>query len=228
MRRVLGVGAVALFLASFGGPARAEEPHLSFLYSLPPDGSWVEFELDGVTLVSRAYGTMRMSSVGQKAIKGEPHRWIELKFDVTQEGKRNNKSKELTYVKLLVAAKAVKEGRALKGQIAEAYVKSGKDGVPSRIDQLATLGIREAPAKLRLVQEKEEISTKLGDFAARRLAFGMNDGDRPSEGADFWLSTDVPFGIVKAEVRSFGIFKFAAIRKGKDAKSELDVSKAKD
>jgi hypothetical protein len=207
----------------------AGEPHVSFLYSLPADGVWIEFEIDGVTLVSKTAGTLRMSSVGKKTIKDASHRWIELKLDVVTETKR--KQRELLFTKLLVAEKAVEEGRSLEGQIVEAYIKEGQDGPVKRlaledIHKLARLGATASDSRLELVKDKEPIATKLGEFKTRHLVLKSKMDDLVNGAADVWLSPEVPFGCLKAEIRTIGLFKFAVTKKGKDAKSEVDESKA--
>ena len=62
----------------------------SLLYSLPEDGTWVEYEVKGTTPSKQALaGFLRVASVGTKEVNKVKHRWIEVKIDTKKGAQRN-------------------------------------------------------------------------------------------------------------------------------------------
>lgn len=211
-----------------------KSPKPAYLYHLPADGTWVEFDvkfgIEGKGMEEGSSGTLRISSVGKQQIKHEPYRWIEIKL-VYKNGDEIN-----TYwvKKVLVAEKAVSEG-VFEGLVAEGYEKQGLDGRLKRLSRserdaclydTITVG-NYLPYKL--IKDQEAIVTKLGRFTAKHMMV-----DWSQQTYEVWLTNEIPFGWAKAltvhpvpfdKDNSRFIIGFEVSQTGKDAKSELKEAK---
>src|SRR5262245_42820202 len=100
-------------------PVRADDPAPAPapLYSLPADGTWVEYDWQGLGADgAKQSGTLRISSVGAVDVKGQLHRWVECQL-VTRVG-----DKLVTKVrKLLIAEKGFEKGGSLRDAVAAVY-----------------------------------------------------------------------------------------------------------
>jgi hypothetical protein len=197
------------------------------VYSLPPDGTWVEYDWvhsppDG----PETKGTLRISSVGRKEVGREGCRWVELRLTTGEGGDRR-----IRYRKLLLSEAAIKNGRSLSDATRECFDRSGDEvrGVTgkARLDFLG-MAVRDAP--LRVLSPSEEVPSKLGRYQARHLA---TDGSGPGRDYHGWLTAKVPFGWVRFEVRGPGdqgreriLFRAVAVRTGEGAVTQVDQSKA--
>ncbi|HEX5269021.1 MAG TPA: hypothetical protein VFW33_00975 [Gemmataceae bacterium] len=202
------------------------------LYSLPADGSWVEYEWKLVEpgKPDRA-GLLRISLVGGKEVDGVAHCWVELAKE-SRDGDRVDRQVR----KLLIKRKALEEGLPLEGNVAAGYRKAGRDGAVERLagrglTDLLGMGFEGSGAVPREVRAAEKVETKLGDYSARHVAARVDAPRRLSY--DGWLTGEVPFGWAKIEVREWVGEKVrrtcvvTAKTSGRDARSELDESKAK-
>jgi hypothetical protein len=222
-------------LALAGCPDRsAAQAGPAPLYALPADGTWVAYDWtftgpDG----HRQVGTLRISSVGQVDIKGVKHRWVEIR----KEAGRGEQARR-QWRKFLVAEKAGAGGRTVPGDVARCYGQDRAGGPvlslsPARVDDLVGLGFQGPGANLKEVGDKEKVEVKLGKFTARRVEARGKLGERDLEYRG-WLTGDAAFGWAKFEIReradgapSRVVFTVAAAAAGKEAKSEIDESKAR-
>jgi hypothetical protein len=226
MRR-LSLIALALAALPAAAPCRAQTQPAP-LYSLPADGTWVEYDWvhsppDG----PETKGTLRISSVGRKEVGREECRWVELRL-TTGEGD----DRRVRYRKLLVSEGAVKDGRPLEEAVRECFDRSRDRVRPvigkARID---FLGMAVPHGPLRKLSGPDEVASKLGRYQARHVATEALEPGRSYHG---WLSDKVPFGWVRFEVRAEdgrgggrGLFRAEAAGTGDGAVAEVDVSQAK-
>jgi hypothetical protein len=222
---------VLLVLAACSGWSRAQSRPAPF-YSLPADGTWVEYEWkQGTPENKEERGTLRISSVGAKEVKGARCRWVEIKVEI-----RAGEETKWQRRKLLVAEKAFADGKPLADCLLECFHQDdGNRAVVrlsgKRLDEFLGLGLGGA-ATLREVQAKEEVASKLGKYAARHVSATGKAGEVTRE-YHAWVTKEVPFGIARVEVRAKGgsgperAFTAVATQNGRDAKSEVDESAAK-
>ena len=212
-----------------GSPApSAAQSWAAPLYALPEDGTWVEFDWKASPEKAKPpSGVLRISSVGRKEVKGEPHRWVEIKLE-TKEGDRASRRVR----KILVAEKAFARGKPLPECVTEAYEQ--RDGnlperLPApRVHDFLTMSLGKQDVVLKEVKAKAETESGLGKFSTRHVSAV---GRREYLG---WLTPEVPFGWAKFEIRERPeqgpvrvIFSAAAARTGTGAKKEVDESKAR-
>lgn len=203
-------------------------------YSLPADGTWVEYDWRHTGAKDQQLtGMLRISSVGVKQIEGAPHRWIEIKLETAQTGKHKRELR-----KLLVAENAMRAGRPLIESVVACY---DKDNATAKVTLLAgkrthdflSLGVRGETATLHEEQGKAELQTKLGKFLARQVSAQGNLENRTLQYRG-WLTDQAPFGWAKFEIKELSdraaprlVFTATVAKRGQDAKSELDETQAK-
>jgi hypothetical protein len=230
-RRTLLIAAAVLVLPP---PTRAAEPtRAAPLYSLPEDGAWVEYDWtatgpDGKELK----GSLRISSVGGKAVGDKACRWVEIRKDYML-----GKEKKREYRKLLVAEKAFRDEPTLRDHVKTVIDQDGS-GPPAvlsarRTREFLALGLEGADAVLTVVQDREKVDTPLGKYDTRHVSARDKTGERALE-YHGWLTADVAFGCARLEMRETRgagptkiTFTAVAARSGKGAKAEVDESKAR-
>ena len=216
-----------LVLALVGTPAFGQtKPAL--LYSLPPDGTWVEFEMTRPGgEAGHETARLRLGSVGKEVVNGAPHRWIEIRRETATEGKPMT-----VLAKILIAESAFGDSTLKKESVAKAFEQKSSQMMrrlsPEQADDLITFGFRGDSYRLIAVNDKEELTTPLGKFSCKQMKSSSAMKGLPLE-MNVWLTRDVPFGWARAEVGVPGAPKVVvvAVKTGKDAKSELDETKAK-
>ncbi len=225
---------LSLVLAALVGGAdrAAAQTQLAPLYSLPKDGTWVEYDWKLMGLDKKEQtGVLRISSVGTRDIMGVPHRWVEIKL----ESRQGEKTRRLR--KLLVAEDVFAKGQSLSGSVVLGFDQgSAGDAVArlsvKRLSDFFGMGISGPNTDLKESQDKEEVKTALGKFVARHVSAG-GDGAGRAFAYHGWLTQDVPFGWVKFEIHERPgdatriVFTAIAARRGQGAQSELDESKIK-
>ena len=215
------------------GLAPAGQPSASPLYSLPPDGTWVEYTWtargpDG----QEQSGTLRISSVGRTERQGAPHRWVEFKLEAKAGERTQTKLR-----KLLIPESAFAGGRSPLGAAVEAYAQNRPGGpvtrlTPAQVNDFLGLGIGPSGVPIRSVGEHEEVETELGRFITRRVTAVGPAGERTLE-YHGWLTARVPFGWAKFAIlersgpQTHTLFTATARRTGSGARSELDHSQAR-
>jgi hypothetical protein len=220
-----------LVLAAPGRPA--EPKHAAPLYSLPADGTWVEFEWTATRPSGPdLHGTLRLSAVGGKVISGTAYRWVEIR----QEYPADVGTKQ-QYRKLLIDAKAFVASATLRDHVRTVI---GQDGPaapfllsPTRAEDFLDLGLGLAEAALTEVRAGEKVRTPLGEHTARQVTAGGASRGHTWEYRG-WLTADVPFGCARFEVRKGEgdgplrtVFTATAARAGRGATAEVDESRAR-
>src|SRR5262245_17608913 len=128
-------------------PGVGAQTRPSLLYSLPKDGTWVEYEVKGATPTKQALsGFLRVASVGGKEVNKVKCRWIEVKID-TKKGVQRN----IEIFKILIAEKALDAGPAWAGNVLEVHQKKNADAPvklqPRQGEEFLTLGCTGDEAK---------------------------------------------------------------------------------
>jgi hypothetical protein len=217
-----------LLLAALLAPACRAQTEPAPVYSLPPDGTWVEYDwVYSPPGAPEAKGILRISSIGGKEVGRERCRWVEFRL-TTGEGD----SRRVRYRKLLVSEGALRDGRPLEEAAHECFDRSGDRVRPvtgkARLD---FLGMAVTDGALRERPGSEEVTTKLARYQARHLATGVSGSGLCYHG---WLSGKIPFGWVRFEVRAGDgrggerrLFRAEAAGTGDGAVPEVDVSQAK-
>lgn len=218
-----------LLLAALLAPASCRaQTQPAPVYSLPPDGTWVEYHwVHSPPGGPETKGTLRISSVGRTEVGREGCRWIELRLTTDEGGDRRAR-----YRKLLVSEGAVKDGRPPEEAVRECFDRSGDRVRPvTGKARLEFLGMAVGESPLRRRPGPEEVNSELGRYQARHLA---TEASKPGRCYHGWLTDKVPFGWVRFEVRAKDgrggerrLFRAAAARTGDGAVSEVDVSRAR-
>ncbi len=211
----------------------AEPTRPAALYALPADGAWVEYDWTATTPDCREHkGTLRLSSVGSKTVDGTACRWVELR----KEYKQGEETKR-EYRKVLIDEKAFAAAPTLRDHV-RTVIGRDDDAAPQvlaadRARSFLNMGFEDSGAALKEVRAGERVSTPLGDYKARHVTARERSGERTRE-YDAWLTTDVPFGCARFEVREAKgdgplkvVFTATAARSGKGAKAEVDEAKAR-
>jgi hypothetical protein len=230
---------LALLLASLlGCPSQLPaQTRAAPLYSLPPDGTWVEYDWEttrpGAGGLGQA-GTLRLSSVGSTKVQGIAHRWVEITKEI-----RNGKGGgvERRSRKLLVDEQALANGRPFSQALVSAYDLES-DGRVTRISRerlrvFTGLGIQGPQEELREISTGEEVRTALGVFRTRHVTARGSTAGHSLE-YHGWLSTDLPFGWARIEIREPAdegpprlVFRASASRMGQSARNEVDESQSR-
>lgn len=232
---------IVLVSAMAGLTVQSAEPQpparVAPIYSIPKDGTWIEYDFQYLDIRNKEHkGKMRTSSVGQKRSKeGVLCRWIEIKME--------GNTFDTRWGKLLISENVFTQGQTLEDSVAEAYHQEGVEGrllnmSGSQISDYFTMGIR---GELRVVKQ-EDIETKLGKFASKRVLASGKGKQRPNRAREdvdpvqrdleyrAWLTSDIPFGVARFEV--WGrvgdepvrlLFQAEATKIGSGAKSEINV-----
>lgn len=223
-----------LAVAVSWGPATASaQTKPAPVYSLPADGTWVDYEWALVTTANKNLaGQLRISSVGQKQVQGVPHRWVEIKLTYTMDNQQI-----IRWRKVLVAETALQKGQALPEAVVEGYKQNGPAGAVlllprPQLGDLLGLGFTNPDAAFQDVNAEELVQCKLGKFVSRHVhAVGKDEVDGRTLAYHGWLTKDVPFGWARFEIReltggaSKTIFTATAVKAGQNAKSEVDETK---
>jgi hypothetical protein len=211
----------------------AAEARCAPLYSLPADGTWVEYTWQATLSDGREQtGTLRLSSVGSRQLQGIQHRCVEIKKVTRQEG-----GTTVQLRKLLVAEKAFAESRSLQGNVVEVFAQDDIEGpvtrlTTSRLEEFISLGIEGPGGILKKVGDEEELATRLGKFLVQHVSAQGKRGERILE-YHGWLAGKVPFGCAKFEIREKSgkrpdiVFSAVGARSGADARSEVMETRAK-
>lgn len=184
------------------------------IYSLPEDGTWVNYDILYVDPKGRPTdGVMQVSSVGRPSVRGERCRWIEVSINAVGMVQRTGS--------FLIQEDAYLKRGSLENSVIEAYHREGPQGSVRRLEgrELAeyfTMGIR---GDLKQVSSSQDFVTGLGTVSTRNYsthgfrrlgspANGSTDGgstideQEREEPLEYrcWLSDEVPFGIARFEV----------------------------
>jgi hypothetical protein len=200
---------------------------------MPADGAWVEYAwthvLPGNT---EEHGILRFSSVGRKEVKGAACRWIEIKVQVRRGDKTLGQIR-----KLLVPEEAFRKGLPLDDIVVECFHREVSANVvtrlsPKRLREFLWMGFPAREGSLRMIRDKENVTSKLGTFLTRHVATDQKSRER-TRVCHTWLTDDVPFGWAKLEIRepldnnpARVVFTATATRKGRGATSEVDEGTA--
>lgn len=243
MLRYLSAACVCFALISLAIADDAAEVRVKVapIYSLPPDGTWVEYEIAYVDRKGRSTGgLMRISSVGRPQESGRVCRWIEVSIEAESMVQRIGK--------FLIREDAYLSRGSLEDSVIEAYHQEGPKGTIVRLEgrkltDYFTMGIR---GDLKEVAASEKVNLPMGAFDARRLSTHGHGIQIPAGGRDSsaapgeeeeehpleyrcWLTKEIPFGIARFEVwakpRSTDptqiVFSAAALRQGANAECRL-------
>jgi len=223
---------IFVLLVAIGNPSRtAAQSEPAPIYALPADGTWVEYTWQATDRYhEERTGLLRISSVGRKEVKDAACRWIEIRLEARDGDKMTRRLR-----KFLVAPRAFTRGQSFEDHVLEGFAQSTpKDGVirlpTKRLYDFLNLGLN--AQTLTEVQKQAEVKTPLGSFRTRHVSAAGSRGPRTLT-YDAWLTDDMPFGWCQIEVheqRGAGpallVFRATASRNGRDAKSELDETKA--
>src|SRR5262249_45656974 len=157
MVRSLSFLSLTVLLGS-AGPSLAQTK-VAPLYSLPADGVWVEFDFKYRDRLNKEIqGTMRISSTGRVRIGDIDHRWVEIKM--------SESNIETRYGKMLLVEEALRKGQPLEDNVVEAFHQEGTNGALLRYSgrQLAEHFSMGVSGHLRVIKDREEITTGLGTF----------------------------------------------------------------
>ena len=202
-------------------------------YSLPEDGSWVEYDWTFTDAQGKVHGgLLRISCVGKERFDGKICRWVELK-----RGGREGTATPTKIRKLLVAeaGREVPAGPDRPPDVVLGFSRDESDGPITRLGarrlvEVAHLGFEAEQSGLREEAKEEKIQTPLGEFVARHVSMAGRTGQRRLE-YHGWLTANVPFGWAKMEIRepsSRGparvLYSVTAGRRGTGARSELAVA----
>jgi hypothetical protein len=226
---VLALALCVLFPTS----SRSAEPtRAAPIYSLPEDGSWVEYDWTGVGADGKEMkGLLRISSVGSKTSGGVESRWVEVRKEYSQGDKMRRE-----YRKFLVPVKPFAADPTLRNHVTAVI---GQDDStlpfglsPSGRQTFLELGLTGKDAALKAVSTREEVEVPLGKYLARHVRARGKAGDRELE-YQGWLTGDVPFGCARFEVfegpagKGLRIFAAAATRSGRGTNPEVDETRAR-
>ena len=232
MARLMSPALALCILFPIPSPS-AEPTRVAPIYSLPEDGSWVEYDWTGVGPDEKEIkGRLRVSSVGSKTSGGVESRWVEVRKEYAQGGETKRE-----YRKFLVAAKAFAAAPTLRDHVGTVI---GQDGSAApllfsaaRARDFLNMGFDAPDAALKEVRARARLTTPLGKYEARQVTARSKSGERVRE-YEGWLTADVPFGCARFEVREGQgdgrlrtIFTATAARSGKGAKAEVDETKAR-
>lgn len=206
----------------------AEPTRAAPIYSLPDDGSWVEYDWtaagpDGKDIK----GLLRISCVGTKTSDGVKSRWVEVR----KEYRRGDKTRR-EYRKFLVPVKAFADAPTLRRHVTS-VIGQDDDKAPFGLKPegrraFLELGLTEDDAALKEVRAREMVEVPLGKYEARHVRARGKAGERVLE-YQGWLSVDVPFGCARYEILETSgdgpakrIFTATAARTGRGARPEVD------
>jgi hypothetical protein len=205
------------------------------IQSLPPDGSWVEFEAlgegrDAAGVVKTSFtARLTLRSVGRETVDDRPCRWIEI-----ETGARKGDQSEI--IKLLIPERAFVAGENPRAHVLKA---KKKDANGERELDLKAAGAREietldelfhAPLSRFKKPEPVELKTPAGTFECT-LAERWETSDTGEFRTRTWRSDAIPFGVAayhynKARTRngapqmSRGM-ELKAVKFGNDARSAI-------
>jgi hypothetical protein len=128
------------------------------VYQLPPDGSWVRYDVkmdaaiqaDGKQPANKMTldGSLRLSSVGRREVDGKPCRWIEIAFELGPAGADK------------------KASRVLKILVPEANLKRGDDPFAHLLEMYYSQGDSLREIKMEKIEPSEKIAG--ADYARRQ------------------------------------------------------------
>ncbi|MER3415946.1 MAG: hypothetical protein C4297_07010 [Gemmataceae bacterium] len=199
------------------------------VYAMPAPGNWAEYQFREQFQGRSTEGVLRLACVGAS----KEGYWLECRLDqVRPEPMRAT-------LKLLVSP-------LLSDNVSVGYFqKAGQPVVRLTEQECEHTWFLGHPLQLRgpikIEVEPQEVTTSAGKFATRvgRLTLGDQAPGGIFVGGfpmiqiahwDYrvWLSADVPFGWVKAEIRHDGqlLLQAQLVRRGSGARSELDETQA--
>jgi len=202
--RTLLASATVLVLALAARSANGD----GLFYQLPKDGLWVNYEFDAVLQEKglqreNASGSIRMASVGQTSVAGEPCRWIEVKFEMIY-GEQKIKQKPIT-AKVLIPEKHLGKGKDPLDNVVRAWKKKGS-GAPKELKDFEDA--RDAPLPLILAPPLKnakqlsavETSSKLGELSCVGVTgtaqFLVDNREQMDVTFENRLHPKSPFGVV--------------------------------
>jgi len=121
--RVLACFAAVVLFALAATAASAD----GLLYQLPKDGTWARYDFEASMThgdrTQRAEGLIHIASVGRVTEKGQPCRWIEVRFEVKPE----KEEVEENVVKVLVPEKHLAKGESPLKHVVRAWIREDGD-----------------------------------------------------------------------------------------------------
>ncbi len=225
MTRIVGI--VAVWCAFLPALARAD----ALIQNLPPDGSWVSFQVHLQVDGDRTQPIWSIRSVGKKVVDGEPCRWIELHS--------REDDKTIILIKLLVAEKEFGVGKNPLENAKTVWIQFGDKGKP---DEISNIAERDAPlavilagptADVKKREKKETIPWQNGNFDSDVYEGKSSQelfGNKFELAHTVWKHSDVPFGItamkqgIKVQLGNksiAGSIDMTLKEFGKDAKSAM-------
>ena len=201
----------AVLVFTFGATAAFAD---GLLYQLPKDGTWVKYDLVAVdkqgsqTMLGK--GTIRMASVGQVTVEGQPCRWIEVAFRMSIETPRGTKRPEsVRFWKVLIPEKYLVKGEAPLDHAVRAWVlESGPKqtaGKPRPMKEVKAFAegplplILSGPPKDARPLDKEEVDSKLGKLACEGVSGVLEFKEQRTTiriTPETRLNAKAPFGVV--------------------------------
>ncbi len=203
----------------------------ALIQTLPPDGSWVSFQVNLKVDGQETRPIWSIRSVGKKVVDGDPCRWIELHSSV------DGKIKQL--VKALVAEKEFGAGKNPLGKARTVWIQFGEGKEADEISSLAErdpalAAILEGPtANVQKREKKETIPWQNGNFECDVYDGKSSQdifGNKLELAHTVWKHADIPFGIaamkqgIKLQIgnqTTTGSIEMTLKEFGKDAKSSL-------
>ena len=203
--KTLGISLLFIVAGSFASESRAD----GLILKLPPDGSWVRYDLTAVVAEQpRAgiSGTLTLRSVGRETVQEKPCRWIEVE---TRTALPNMKGKLSVVYKLLIPEEHLGKGKSPLEHIARGWTRLGPqvprplidtgtsrqgmlpDFLPGRLTAVKTL------KKKRIVRYQQGNLNCFGSMAETKL-------DSVQLVYSTWPHKKVPFGVAASTVRAAG------------------------
>src|SRR5262245_12696654 len=179
-------------------PVRGQK-EVAPLYALPADGTWAEYTWTMSCPGQKdRKGTLRLSCIGNKEVKGISCRRVEFKNEeVTENGTKTHLRQ------VLISLDGLTPGKSLMDVVVEARASATAGGMTRlsgpRLEEFLYLGLGRKNGALRLLGEKEEVKTENGRYTARHFAASGGAGER-GLGYHVWLTGQSPFGWVKFEL----------------------------
>jgi hypothetical protein len=199
----------------------------SLLYSLPPDGTWVEYEVKGSRSKQPISGTLRVACFGSQEVNKVKYRWIEVKLEI-----KKGVDKRIEIFKMKIDEKALEGGPAWAGNVVEVHQKvDAKAPVklpPQQGEEFLSMGCIDGDVKLAVKKEKASVTTSKETLTCKEVEANCKRSDGQ---IDYlcWLNSTVPFGwarintVTRLKDEEVSIFTATYVQKGTGAKSELDA-----
>lgn len=207
---------VLMLLLAAAAPAGADRPSFN-VTEVTPVGSWAEREQVTVNQRGRKSVTvMRQKMLQKTQVEGETHYWVETEVDnykVSKKGQRKRQG-DAVVMKVLLPASALNgdPGNILNnlGGYGKEIIMQAGDAQPMRIREggmMAGMMLKAMGVKVEYQfasAGNEKVTVPAGEFKAEKFTGSGSVETRVlmskmsvQSDSQFWLSRDVPFGMVK-------------------------------